>query len=45
MMLTTTLSADVCIETWNLLPETLSEWKVLDKELTANAFLHCMNQQ
>ena len=45
MMLTTTLSADVCIETWNLLPETLSERKVLDKGMTANAFLHCMNQQ
>ena len=34
MILTTTLSADVCIETWNLLPETLSERKVLDKRMT-----------
>ena len=41
MILTTTLSAGVCIETCNLLPETLSE----RKELTANAFLHYMNQQ
>lgn len=45
MILIITLSADVCIETWNLLPETLCERKVLDKGMTANAFLHCMNQQ
>lgn len=38
MILIITLSADVCIETWNLLPETLSGRKVLDKGMTAKCF-------